>query len=73
MEMKTTKMRQGFGLTLPDGFFDPLDRAESALTAANVGLSNTEAARQSPAALRAALNGAGWILLSDSEREALRQ
>lgn len=66
-------LRPGFGVTLPPGFFDPLERAESALTAAHVGMSNVEAARQSPDDLREALNGAGWILLSDSEREYLRQ
>lgn len=67
-----SKLRPGFGVTIPPGFFDPLERAQSALTAARVGISNTDAARQSPDALRAALNGAGWLLLSDGEREALR-
>ena len=72
-ERKTITIRPGFGVTLPAGFFDPPERAEAALTAAHVGMSNVDAARQSPEVLRAALNGAGWLLLSDGEREELRQ
>lgn len=52
-----SKLRPGFGVTLPAGFFDPLERADAALTAAHVGMSNAEAAHQSPEVLRAALNG----------------
>ena len=50
-----SKLRPGFGVTLPPGFFDPLERAQSALDASLIGLSNAEAARQSPDALRDAL------------------
>lgn len=76
MEIKTQTTRPCFGVTLPPeclARLDPWLEAQSALDAASVGISNAEAARQSPAALRAALNGAGWLLLSDREREALRQ
>jgi len=71
-----SKLRPGFGVSLPPeslARLDPWLEAQAALDASLIGLSNAEAARQSPAALRAALNGAGWLLLSDSEREALRK
>lgn len=75
MTHTATKLRPGFGVTLPDkclARLDPWLEAQAALDESLIGISNTEAARQSPDALRAALNGAGWLLLSDCEREALR-
>ena len=71
-----SKLRPGFGVTLPPGCLarlDPWLEAQGALDAALVGISNQEAARQDADALRASLNGAGWLLLSASDREALRQ
>lgn len=76
MEIKDTPTRPGYGVTLPPeclARLDPWLAGQAALDAALVGLSNEEAARQSPDALRASLNGAGWLLLSASDREALRQ
>ena len=76
MEIKDIETRPGFGVTLPPGCLarlDPWLEAQAALDASLIGLSNAESARQDAEILRAALNGAGWLLLSDSEREALRQ
>lgn len=75
MEINDTKTRPGFGVTLPPeclARLDPWLEAQAALDASLIGISNSEAARQDAAILRAALNGAGWLLLSDGEREALR-
>ncbi len=69
------QLRRGFGVSLPPeclARLDPWLAGQAALDAALVGLSNAEAARQSPDALRAAVNGAGWLLLSDEDRAALR-
>ncbi len=63
--------RQGFGASLPPGFFDPL-------TAADIAHQNWQAAQSRPEAVRltvdlSSLNGAGWLLLSDSERAEIRK
>jgi len=71
-----SKLRPGFGVTLPPGCLarlDPWLEAQGALDAALVGISNQEAARQDAEVLRAVVSGVGWTALTPEDREALRQ
>lgn len=76
MNTEQIKLRPGFGVSLPPKclkHLDPWLEAQRATDAALVGMSNTEAARQDPDALREAVCGMGWASLSDAERAELRR